>query len=306
MKVRLGYACICNAIKENSSSPYTYSEYLKNKDFDKLNRVILSNLNGLDAIVDYNIKNNVHFYRMSSKIIPLATKDDVVFDYLNRYKCIYERIGNKIKNYNMRIDFHPDQFCVLNSTKKEVVENSFKILEYHYNLLDILGIKDKILVIHVGSSVLGKENSIARFINNFKKLPLYLQKVIAIENDDKIFNISDVCKIADKIGVPVVLDYHHHLCNKSQIDMIKIINSWNGMVPKVHFSSPKNSRDFRSHNSYINSDDFINFLEDIKLYNTDIDVMIEAKMEDDALFRLVREIKYKTDYTFIDDTSFYV
>ena len=34
--------------------------------------------------------------------------------------------------------------------------------------------------------------------------------------------------------------------------------------------------------------------------------MIEAKMEDDSLFRLVRELKYKTDYNFIDDTTFIV
>ena len=34
--------------------------------------------------------------------------------------------------------------------------------------------------------------------------------------------------------------------------------------------------------------------------------MIEAKMKDEALFRLVRELKYKTDYKFIDDTTFIV
>ena len=32
--------------------------------------------------------------------------------------------------------------------------------------------------------------------------------------------------------------------------------------------------------------------------------MIEAKAKDDALFRLVRELKYKTNYKFIDETSF--
>ena len=36
----------------------------------------------------------------------------------------------------------------------------------------------------------------------------------------------------------------------------------------------------------------------------DIDVMLEAKAKDDALFRLIRELKYKTDYNFIDETSF--
>lgn len=34
--------------------------------------------------------------------------------------------------------------------------------------------------------------------------------------------------------------------------------------------------------------------------------MIEAKGKDDALFRLVRELKYKTDYKFINSTTFLV
>lgn len=31
--------------------------------------------------------------------------------------------------------------------------------------------------------------------------------------------------------------------------------------------------------------------------------MLEAKAKDDALFRLIRELKYKTNYTFIDETT---
>lgn len=306
MIVRLGYACISNAIKENCSTPYTYSEYLESRNLNKLDRVITSNLDGLEKIINYNIKNNIHFYRMSSKIIPLATKDDVKFDYINRYKNFYDRIGNVITESNMRVDFHPDQFCVLNSTKKDVVENSIKILIYHYNLLDALNIKDKTLVVHVGSGVFGKENAIRRFINNYKKLPKYLQESIVIENDDKVFNVLDVCKISDILDIPVVLDYHHYKCNKSDIDLKRIFDSWKGGTPKIHFSSSRNARDFRSHSDYINSDDFIEFIESIKEYNNDIDIMIEAKSKDDALFRLIREIKYKTNYKFIDDTSFYL
>lgn len=306
MKVRLGYACICNGINETSSSPYTYSEYLGKHNIDKLDSVIKSNLMGLENIILYNIRNNIHFYRMSSKIIPLATKEDVCFDYEQKYKEIYDRIRKLISDSDMRVDFHPDQFCVLNSTKKEVVDNSVRILDYHYKLLDILNIKNKVLVIHVGSSVFGKDNSIKRFINNFNKLPKYLRDSIAIENDDKIFNVEDVIKISDVIGVPVVMDYHHYKCNKSVIDISKIFDSWKGIIPKIHFSSPRNSRDYRSHCEYINSDDFINFISEIKKYNMDVDIMIEAKGKDDALFRLVRELKYKTNYRFIDDSSFIV
>ena len=306
MKVRLGYVAISNCLNVNSSSPYTYTEYLKNKDLNKLDKVIISNLEGLNEIIKYNIKNNIHFYRMSSKIIPLATKEDVEFDYINRYKKYYDKIKKNINRSNIRVDFHPDQFTVLNSTKKEVVNNSIKNLEYHYKILDVLGIENKLLVLHIGSNVFGKENSIKRFINNFNKLPKHLKDIIAIENDDKIFNIEDITYISNILNIPIILDYHHHTCNPSKINYKKIFASWKNITPKIHFSSPKNKKEYRAHNNYINSDDFINFINKIKKYNHDIDIMIEAKEKDDALFRLVRELKYKTNYKFIDETTFIV
>ena len=304
MKVRLGYVAICNALNVTSSSPYNYSDYLKYNDFHKLEEIIISNLMALNEIIDYNIKNNIHFYRISSKLIPLATKDDVNFDYIYKYKKYYNKIGKKIRDSKMRVDFHPDQYCILNSVKEDIVYNSIKILEYHYKLLDALGVNDKVLILHVGSSTFGKDNSIKRFINSYNKLPLYLKKCIAIENDDKVFNVSDVIKISNNTGIPIVLDYHHHMCNKSNIDINAIFDSWGDRVPKVHFSSPRGKKDFRSHNDYINGDNFICFIEFLKKYDRDVDIMLEAKCKDDSLFRLVRYLKYKTTYNFIDDTSF--
>ena len=304
MKVRLGYVAICNALNVTSSSPYNYSDYLKYNDFHKLEEIIISNLMALNKIIDYNIKNNIHFYRISSKLIPLATKDDVNFDYIYKYKKYYNKIGKKIRDSKMRVDFHPDQYCILNSVKEDVVYNSIKILEYHYKLLDALGINDKVLILHVGSSTFGKDNLIKRFINSYNKLPLYLKKCIAIENDDKVFNVSDVIKISNNTGIPIVLDYHHHMCNKSNIDINAIFDSWGDKVPKVHFSSPRGTKDFRSNNDYINGDNFICFIEFLKKYDRDVDIMLEAKCKDDSLFRLVRYLKYKTTYNFIDDTSF--
>ena len=308
MKIRLGYACITNSLPISSSSVYTYSEYLKKKDICKLDEVIKYNLSSLKEILIYNIKNNIHFYRMSSKLIPLATKDDVVFDYIDNYSSYYNEIAKIVNNNDIRIDFHPDQFCVLNSVKADVVDSSIKILEYHYKLLEAFGIKDKILILHVGSSVPNKKEAIERFIKNFNSLPKYLKDSIAIENDDKIFNADDVVRIAKETSSLVCLDYHHHMCNKSDIDFDSIFSLWKkrNMTVKMHFSSPKNKKEFRSHNDYIDVFEFIKFINLIKKYDTDVDVMIEAKTKDDALFRLVRELKYYTDYKFIDDTSFEV
>ncbi len=313
MKIRLGYACISKTLSNvTTSSTITYTTFQKDKDYKKIDTAIKSNLNALKEILTYNIKNNIHFFRLSSKLIPLATKSDVIFDYIDPYKDYYNSIAKIIKDNKLRIDFHPDEFCVLNSTKSEVVKNSIAILEYHYNLLKALEIKNKILVLQIGGNTFGKKNSISRFINNFNTLSKDIQESIAIENDDKIFNIRDCVYISKNINVPVILDYHHHICNHDELDindyLKDILSSWHNTTPKMHFSSPKNKtkKDFRSHNDYINVDAFINFIDILKPFNHDVDIMIEAKAKDEALFRLVRELKYKTNYTFIDDTSFEV
>ena len=313
MKVRLGYACISKTLNNiTTSTPYTYSEYLNTNDFNKLNEIIKSNLEDLIEILKYNIKNNIHFFRISSKLVPLATKEDVIFNYYNKYQKYYNDISKIIKDNKLRIDFHPDEFCVLNSTRKEVVKSSIRILKYHYNLLKYFKIDNKLLILHIGSSAFGKDNSIKRFINNFNKLPEYIKNIIAIENDDKIFNIIDCITISKEIHCPIIFDYHHYICNnngeKIEIFFQDILNSWKNKTPKIHFSSPKSKlkKEFRSHNDYINCDSFINFIDKIKVYDCDVDIMIEAKKTDKAMFKLIREIKYKTTYKFIDETTFIV
>lgn len=310
MTIRLGYVSISKTLDLTCSKTITYTNFKKENNLNKIDEIIIENLNNLEKIIDYNIKNNIHFYRLTSKLIPLATKEDVIFDYILKYKKQYQKIGEKINNNKMRVDVHPDQFCVLNSTKKEVLENTFQILEYHYKILEVLGIENKIIILHIGSSVLGKENSIKRFINNFYKLPKYIQKCIAVENDDKIYNIEDCLKLCHQLNIPFVLDYHHHLCNNNgqNIDdyLKDIFDTWN-FTPKIHFSSPKNKtkKEIRSHHDYININDFIDFLNKIKHLNIDLDIMLEAKAKDEALFKLVRLLKYH-DYKFIDDTTFLI
>lgn len=155
-----------------------------------------------------------------------------------------------------------------------------------------------------------KKASITRFINNFNKLPKHIQKCIAVENDDKVYNIKDVLSLCNKLNIPMVLDYHHYICNNDEEkieDYIKeIMNTWKDINPKFHFSTPKSKlkKEFRSHHDYINADDFIKFINILKSYNKDVDIMLEAKAKDDAISRLVRELKYKTNYKFIDETSF--
>ena len=150
-----------------------------------------------------------------------------------------------------------------------------------------------------------------RFVKNFYSLEKEIRESIALENDDKVFNICDVLSLCEKLKIPFVLDYHHYLCNNNGEDirdyLSRIFKTWD-CVPKIHFSSPKNKtkKEMRSHHDYINSDDFISFLNIVRDYTDNLDIMLEAKMKDEALFNLVRALKYKTNYKFIDETSFMV
>lgn len=313
LKIRLGYVAITKAINITSSSTITYTNFEKeNYNIEKLNQIIINNLNALEQIIKYNICNNIHFYRLTSKLIPLATHNNVNYDYINPFKDKLKDIGYLIKSNNLRVDVHPDQFAVLNSVNNEVVKNTIKILEYHYKILNALNIKDKTIILHVGGNNFGKDKSISRFINNFKSLPNYLKECIVIENDDKIFNILDCLKISKILNIPIVLDYHHYICNndgeKIEDYIVEIFKTWKNKTPKIHFSSPKSKLkcEFRSHHDYIDSNTFIDFINKIKTFNIDFDIMIEAKAKDDALFLLIRQLKYQTNYKFIDETTFIV
>ena len=171
-------------------------------------------------------------------------------------------------------------------------------------MLKALNIKTN-MIMHVGSNVFGKQKSITRFINNFKLLDEESKKLIILENDDKIFNIEDTLKICKTLNIPMVLDYHHHICNNDNLNLKnyieEIFKTWKNNTPKIHLSSPKNKKEFRSHHDYIKIEDFINLTQEIKI-DKDFDIMIEAKQKDEALFKLTRELKYK-DYKFIDETT---
>ena len=314
MKVRLGYVALSKALDDvTTSSTITYTNYInKNYNTSKLLEITKNNLDSLYEIIKYNVKNNFHFYRLTSKLVPLATHDKVDFDYITPLLDEYKKIAKLINDNNIRVDTHPDQYAVLNSMDSKIVKNTVEILEYHYKIMDAIGIKDKIIILHVGSSACGKKASITRFINNFNKLPDHIKKCIAVENDDKVYNIKDILELCHKINVPMVLDYHHFICNNEKEDindyLKEIIDTWDGKLPKMHFSSPKSKlkKEFRSHSDYINKECFIKFINILKKQDKDIDIMLEAKAKDDAVSRLVRCLKYETNYKFLDETTFII
>ena len=284
MIIRLGYVAIALNLKNvTSSSTVTFATYNKLKSEEerlkKLKSVTFSNTDDLETILKYNMENNIHFYRLTSKLIPLST--------------------------------HQDQFNVINSVKDKVIEDTIRNLNHAVDLYDLMEYDEGKLVIHVGSSAGGKEESIKRFITNLDRFPKRITSRLIIENDDKVFTAKNVLDLCQEINCPMVLDLHHHKCKndgENIADLLEdIFNTWNNesLPPKVHFSSPRESEFDRKHADFIDVNDFANFLNIAKeTTNKDFDVMIEAKKKDQALLKLVKDLK-KINYPceFLDSST---
>ena len=306
MKIRLGYACISNVINITSSCTTTLTYYNKldsKSKKDKIETIINKNLDNLLEIIKYNIKNNLRFFRITAKLIPLM---DIVDIDLSVYKEKFERIGKLIRDNDIRVSTHIDEYCVLNSVNKSVVLNSIKILNNLKTVMDMFNVNYDIIM-HIGSKQEGINKSIKRFIENFNLLSDDVKSKIILENDDRSFNVYQTLKLCEIIGVPMCLDIHHHYVNKCtksiEYYLERIYKTYKARKPKMHYSTPKSKKEKRSHNEYINTIEFIKFIEILKKYNNDTDIMLEAKGKDLALIKLVMELKYK-NYNFIDECSF--
>ena len=58
----------------------------------------------------------------------------------------------------MRVDIHLDQFCVLNSTNKDVVNSTINIIKFYKNMLDTMRLKTY-MIMHIGSNAFSKYNN---------------------------------------------------------------------------------------------------------------------------------------------------
>jgi len=315
MRIRLGYVAIAlNLGKVTSSSTLTYSRYLKMKEEDrlkKLKEITYSNIQALEKILKYNIDNNIHFYRMTSNLIPLATHPEVMWDYLKYFKKDLEYIGKLIKDNNLRVDAHPDQFNVINSDKESVVESTLTNLNMQVNLFEAMNYEDGKMVIHIGGAKGGKEIASQRFIENIKKFPKRISSRLIIENDDKTFNAREVLNISKYTNLPIVFDVHHHNCNNCEEDikilLPEIFKTWENekLPPKLHFSSPRDFENDRKHSDFIDAKRFLEFIYNAKeSVNKDFDIMIEAKKKDITLNKLVEDLKsLDKNIKFIDNST---
>lgn len=319
-KIRLGYVAMSVHLKNASpSQTMTFTQFSKIQNEEaaihKLELISRSNLGNCLRLLRYNFEHNIEFFRFSSKLIPLATHEALTgWDYYGAIEDDLEEIGLFLHEHpNFRVDFHPDHFVLLNSPRAEVLNHSVKTLQLHKRLLAGFGQESEHrCVIHVGGAHGNKEKALEQFIVNWGFVPEGIQSMLMLENDDRVYTINDTLYLCEKLGIPMVFDLHHYEANNEGEGWIneweRIVSTWrNSKLPvKMHISSPRSEKDFRAHADYIDTEHFNKFLQEIKGSIPQIDIMIEAKKKDGALFKLVNDLKEMKQYEWVDETNFYI
>ena len=256
---------------------------LKNVTEEKLIEIIQSNLNSLHLIFDYNIKNNIQMFRISSDIIPFGSHEVNTLKWWEIFEDDLATLGKKAQKNNMRLSMHPGQYTVLNSLDEEVVKRATEDLLYHTRFLDALNIDaSNKIILHIGGVYGDKKTAMNRFVENYKKLNEGIQQRLVIENDDRQYTISEVLSIGNKVDIPVVFDNLHHASNPdhtlSEFEWImESRKTWSVKdgCQKIHYSQQDPNKRLGAHSRTIAIDEFYAFYS--QLPTKDIDVMFEVK-----------------------------
>jgi UV DNA damage endonuclease len=302
MIIRFGY--VSHALSLWDCSPAKALTFTRWKKLDEnerraqLHYVTKQNLEHTLRMIHYNISQEIYLYRFSSSIVPLATHPEIRWDYLTPFKALFTDIGALVKKYKLRTSFHPNQFTLFTSDKPHITENAVIDMTYHYNVLEAMGLANEAIInIHVGGAYGNKQSAIERFHSNLKQLPLPIKKRMTLENDDKTYTATETLAICQKEHIPLIFDYHHFMANKDENESVEDLLpeifqtwSWNGLQPKIHVSSPKSEKEFRSHADYVDVDFLRPLLMVLKEINIDLDFMIEAKQKDKAALKLCEDI----------------
>jgi len=246
---RVGFACKFEELPVPNIKTTTIT-WLNNatrqKAVEKLHGLMVHNLSALKAQVGYvgGLPSGQRMLRISSDVLPAYTHDDWSWFYWEPDTvAMLERelkaVGDLARKLDVRLSFHPGQFCVLGSENPQVVENSLEEFEYHVDLIRYMGFgktfQDFKCNIHIG----GKAGPTG-FKAALKKLSREARNVITVENDEFKWGIEASLELVDEVAL--VLDIHHHwirtgeYIEPSDPRVLRMMESWRGVRPVIHYS----------------------------------------------------------------------
>jgi UV DNA damage endonuclease len=155
------------------------------------------------------------------------------------------------------------------------------------------------MILHLGGVFGDKAATLDRFRENYSKLPQGVKDRIVLENDDVSWSVHELLPLCEDLNIPMVLDFHHHniIFDPDQVregtrDVVdifpRILATWKrkNITPKMHYSEPTpaaiTGRQRRKHSPRVAT---------LPPCPADMDLMIEAKDKEQAVFEIMRTFK---------------
>lgn len=291
----IGYACLTIGVPGTELSTCS----LKYASVERLHQLITNNLSALEVMINYNSRNGIRLFRISSDIIPFGSHPANQLHWWKEYEEKLAGIGKKLIQAGIRVSMHPGQYTVINSPNPEVVERSVTDLIYHARFLDSLGVDSSCkIILHIGGVYSERMEAMNRFLYQYKKLPDEVKKRLVIENDEKSYNISEVLSLSELSGAPVVFDNLHHSLNSPKEDLEAVqwikrcTNTWTLQdgLQKIHYSQQKADAPPGSHSETIGITEFQDFYQSLPEQKPDI--MLEVKDKNLSALKCINTVTH--------------
>jgi UV DNA damage endonuclease len=293
----LGYACINMTLSNRgiTTNRGMIKRTFQSKGINYASELALKNAKDLYSIIEWNYKNDISLFRVSSDIFPWSS--EYKLSNLPNYGKISDWLasaGFMAQMINQRITSHPGPFNVLCSPNERVVKNTIKELTTHGEVFDLMGLPSShksTINIHCNGVYGDKQKAMDRFCLNFEKLPQSVRDRLTVENDDKasMYSVKDLMYIHERTDIPIMFDYHHHQFNTgglSEKDALELaISTWcHTIKPVVHYSESKALHEGNDKIKPQAHSDYIDKLPDT--YGNSVDMMLECKAKELAILKL--------------------
>ncbi len=153
---------------------------------------------------------------------------------------IFAPVGEMARKLDVKVSFHPGQFCVLSSESEDIRKRSIEEFEYHADMARWMGFGKSFqdgckINVHI-SGRRGPQG----IIEALPKLSPEARNLITIENDEMGWGLDASLELEKHLAL--VMDIHHHWIRDEEYiepndDRVKrVVDSWRGQRPTMHYS----------------------------------------------------------------------
>ena len=262
MAARVGFCCkylhpdqtqpkkVLMEIQQQRTEKCTTVAWLKRQTREvaeqRLYDIMTHNMQSAANLVEYvgRLEPGLRMVRLGSNQLPMYTQPDFRYFWQQpEIKLELERgfaqVGKLARQWDVRVSFHPGQFCVLASDSEDIVNRSIEEFEYHVDMVRWMGFGRKFQDFKCNVHISGRQGpeGIKRVL---PRLSPEARNCITIENDEMSHGLDASLELSKDVAL--VLDIHHHWVRTGEYieatddRVLRVIDSWRGVRPALHYS----------------------------------------------------------------------